>query len=301
MFSFAKLDAQLYSSGNSTITGNKVGVANNNPSAALEVSTNTINPNTAPTGVGYSMFNNPFKVQWKERVLVSGELSYYTNQEKTAFIVKNSGKVGVHTDNPEEDFHVKSNMKVGTNNWTAIKLDGKDNNDWLLNAHNDGERFYIRGQYNNAYPYRLTIMRSTGYVGINTYTPQAQLDVNGNVIISGDITIKGNYTASAGNNEIKLNANTGQIRAREVKVDLVQIPDYVFAADYNLMPLEEVKTFIEENQHLPNVKSEKEFKEEGSISLNKMNMKLLEKVEELTLYILQQEERIKALENGGVK
>lgn len=79
----------------------------------------------------------------------------------------------------------------------------------------------------------------------------------------------------------------GDIHAEEVKVDLsVPGPDYVFKEDYNLKSLEEVQTYIKTNGHLPNVPSAKEMEENG-IQLGEMNMKLLEKIEELTLYIIE--------------
>ena len=60
--------------------------------------------------------------------------------------------------------------------------------------------------------------------------------------------------------------------------------------------LSEVKTFISENKHLPDIKSAEEMQENG-IGINELQIQLLQKIEELTLYILQQDERIKALEN----
>ncbi|NNC99233.1 MAG: hypothetical protein HKN85_03535 [Gammaproteobacteria bacterium] len=71
-------------------------------------------------------------------------------------------------------------------------------------------------------------------------------------------------------------------------------PDYVFADDYELMPLESLADFIEQENHLPNVPSAEELT--GPISINKLQMSLLEKIEELTLYTLQQQERIERLE-----
>ncbi|PIQ35351.1 MAG: hypothetical protein COW63_00945 [Bacteroidetes bacterium CG18_big_fil_WC_8_21_14_2_50_41_14] len=64
--------------------------------------------------------------------------------------------------------------------------------------------------------------------------------------------------------------------------------DYVFKPDYNLMPLNELSLFIKKNQHLPNVPSEKEVMVNG-YGLAEMNEILLKKVEELTLYILEQQ------------
>lgn len=71
-------------------------------------------------------------------------------------------------------------------------------------------------------------------------------------------------------------------------------PDYVFEKDYKLMPLNDVKTFIEDNGHLPNVPSAEEMIANG-INLTDMHVKLMEKVEELTLYSLQQHEDINSL------
>lgn len=71
--------------------------------------------------------------------------------------------------------------------------------------------------------------------------------------------------------------------------------DYVFGQDYGLMPLNEVEDFVKDNNHLPNVPSAAEMVEKG-LDVAKMDAKLLEKIEELTLYIIQQNKRIEALE-----
>ncbi|MEL6987115.1 MAG: hypothetical protein AAGK97_04725 [Bacteroidota bacterium] len=98
----------------------------------------------------------------------------------------------------------------------------------------------------------------------------------------------------------------GNILAEEVHVQLSDYwPDYVFQDDYNLMPLVDLESFIELNKHLPNIPSAIEMEENGQINLNQINLKLLEKVEELTLYIIQLNklnhqlnERVANLENG---
>ena len=88
----------------------------------------------------------------------------------------------------------------------------------------------------------------------------------------------------------------GKIIAEEVLVELQTAwPDYVFNPDYKLLSISEVNSFIKENNHLPGVPSQTEILEEG-IKLGEMNGILLKKIEELTLYIIQQEERIKKLE-----
>jgi len=88
--------------------------------------------------------------------------------------------------------------------------------------------------------------------------------------------------------------NHGLLRSREIIIDALTWPDYVFRPEYDLMPLEEVEEYIEENGHLPNVPSEEEVLENGQ-SLGKMNEILLEKIEELTLYMIEQQKQIEEL------
>jgi hypothetical protein len=92
-----------------------------------------------------------------------------------------------------------------------------------------------------------------------------------------------------------LNVN-GKIKAEELAV-VVDVPaDYVFAPSYNLMPLSEVSKFVHINSHLPNVPSAEEIKREGW-QVGEMNNKLLEKVEELTLYLIELENKVKELQS----
>ena len=64
--------------------------------------------------------------------------------------------------------------------------------------------------------------------------------------------------------------------------------------DYQLRPLSEVKAFITKNKHLPEIKSAQEMQENG-VSINELQTQLLQKIEELTLYLIQQEETIQEL------
>jgi len=104
----------------------------------------------------------------------------------------------------------------------------------------------------------------SGKVGIGTTTPTEKLSVNGN------------------------------IRAREVKVEAANWPDYVFEESYQPISLPTLKTFVKEHKHLPGIPSAKEVKEEG-LSLGKMNRKLLEKIEELTLHVIRQQEELNSM------
>jgi hypothetical protein len=85
----------------------------------------------------------------------------------------------------------------------------------------------------------------------------------------------------------------GIVRATEIKVE-AQTADFVFESDYQLRPLEEVETFIQENKHLPDVPSAAQMDANG-VNLAEMNKLLLMKVEELTLYVIQQQKQIDQL------
>ncbi len=89
----------------------------------------------------------------------------------------------------------------------------------------------------------------------------------------------------------------GKIHANELIVKVNDpVPDYVFDDTYNLRTLKEVERYISENNHLPEIPSAGEIQRDN-IDIAKMNMLLLKKVEELTLYLIQNEKRIKELEN----
>ena len=87
--------------------------------------------------------------------------------------------------------------------------------------------------------------------------------------------------------------------AREIKVTKVSnFPDYVFQEGYDLMPLSEVKEFVNEHHHLPNVPSEKEVLAEGQ-DLAKIQRATLENLEELYLHVFELEEELKRLKAKG--
>lgn len=90
-------------------------------------------------------------------------------------------------------------------------------------------------------------------------------------------------------------SNDGILRAREIIVDAINWPDYVFASNYNLMTLDSLEQYILLNKHLPNVKPASQVEAEG-MNLNETNKVLMEKVEELTLYLFQINSQLKEQE-----
>jgi hypothetical protein len=110
--------------------------------------------------------------------------------------------------------------------------------------------------------------------------------------VDGGLTTVGNVGIGTTQPDAKLTVK-GKIHAEEVKVDLsVPGPDYVFEKNYDLKPLEEVESYINANKHLPEIPSAKTMEKEG-ISMGEMQMKLLQKVEELTLYLIEQQKQNK--------
>ena len=88
----------------------------------------------------------------------------------------------------------------------------------------------------------------------------------------------------------------GKILAQEIIVDLaVPGPDYVFADDYDLQSIDDLEKFVKENHHLPEIPPARKIEKEG-VKVSELNMMLLKRLEELTLYMIDQEKRLKKLE-----
>lgn len=121
--------------------------------------------------------------------------------------------------------------------------------------------------------------------GPNLYFKKFQIDAD--LITTGNVGIGINTPAE------KLSVN-GNIRAKEVKVETADWPDYVFEKDYKMPSLRDLELYISVNKHLPDLPAAKEIEATG-IELGEMNRKLLQKIEELTLYVIEQGKEISEL------
>ncbi len=190
-----------------------------------------------------------------------------TDTNMNMFIADN-GKVGIGTANPQTKLNVTGAIQAGLN--TDSYFSQLDPNGLIFNR--AGTSYIDFKDDANSLSFRqgssysvVMHLASSGNVGIGTTTPDAKLAVN------------------------------GTIHTKEVKVDLTGWPDYVFAKEYDLLSVEEVADFIKKNGHLPKMPSAATVEKDG-VLLGDMNKKLLEKIEELTLYTIEQEKKIKALE-----
>lgn len=156
--------------------------------------------------------------------------------------------------------------------------------------------FVIRDVSMNQIP--LAIAPTTGYVGIGTTTPGANLDVNGTTY-SRKLFVgahDANTITNMGvNNLLAVNGTAVFVRAK-VALYGSAWPDYVFAPTYQMPTLDSLEKFIETNSHLPEIPTAEDVKKNG-IDLGENQAVLLKKVEELTLFIINQNKQTEELKN----
>ena len=135
-------------------------------------------------------------------------------------------------------------------------------------------------------------------MGVGTSTPNGMLHLF-NPNLSGNDKV---IIVEGGNGVVfEVRAN-GHLYAREVQVRLGTFPDYVFEDGYSLMPLDSVEAYIDQNKHLPNIPSASSVLNNG-IGVGELQVKMMEKIEELYLYGIEQHRQNKTLmeENQALK
>ncbi|MFC5284242.1 hypothetical protein [Pedobacter alpinus] len=219
---------------------------------------------TAHYGIGWYN-DNEFTGAAMGYLSAYGGLKFFTaGQPKMMLDVY--GRLGIGTNSPTGKVEIKgpfdgnSQLIINTTSSNA-ELRFSDNNVikgfvWY-DKFSDGMAFG-RGSTSNS-----IWVNTSGNVGIGSLNPGYKLDV------------------------------IGTIRSREVKVDM-NGADFVFEKDYGLMPLSDLEKYITTNKHLPQIATAKEMETNG-VELGNLNSKLLQKVEELTLYIIQMNKEIDKL------
>jgi hypothetical protein len=204
--------------------------------------------------------------------------------------VTSTGDVGIGTSTPAERLDVRSSAsgrsvaRIQSSSATGLPgIEYFDNNN-LVHLYFGLDNANANTRLNSVNNYPIVILTegtermrvtSTGSVGIGTSTPASLLHVSG-----GDIRVSGGSFIDDGTT--------------------LNVPDFVFEPDYRLMPLDDLREFVSREKHLPNVPSAGDVKKDG-LNLSQVQMRLLEKVEELTLYTLKQDEQVKALQSENAK
>ena len=278
-----------------------VGIGTVDPQAKLQVLNGNILVGKSDHGGGEINFGNPNHGIKRE----GNEVSLFTaggsesgisfaqktwtgdsyNGWKVNMKITDVGNVGIGTVDPQAKLQVlNGNILVGKSDHGGgeinfgnpnhgIKREGNEVSLFTAGGSESGISFVQKTWTGDSYNGWKVNMKITdnGNVGIGTTTPDMKLTVK------------------------------GSIHAEEVKIDLsVPAPDYVFAKDYNLKSIAEVEKYILKNSHLPEIPSAKEFAENG-VLLAEMNMSLLKKIEELTLYTIQQQKEIEELKSMMAK
>lgn len=220
------------------------------------------------------------------------------------------GKVGIGVTNPSAQLDILDEQVLGPNANDArllARISGKTSNtlmnnvwlrrdsngsNWLTTRLHDG--ISVDASYLNPGTDTKTWWERDPYHNIQSWGSSNQIYMT---LKSGKLGIG---TEDTGTHKL---AVEGTIGAREIKVEASGWSDFVFENDYELPTLEEVESFITENKHLPEIPSEAEVAENG-INLGEMDAKLLQKIEELTLYVIElnkqnqaQQMRIELLES----
>ena len=202
-----------------------------------------------------------------------------TRGKTSALFLSNNNNVGIGTTNPQAKLDIDGSFKSANADITGSLMAGSATINGALTA-NTAE---ITGAAN-----------VTGALTANSAT------INGAANVTGALTA--NSAKITGLIEAPSAAIKGKIKAQEIEVtsNVRDWPDYVFENDYPLMNLQEVEQYIKENKHLPAVPSAAEVEVNG-VNLGEMNAILIQKVEELTLYILDLQKQINELKEtkGG--
>ncbi|WP_421876495.1 hypothetical protein [Marinoscillum sp.] len=250
----------------------------------------------------------------------SSNLQLRTNGTTRVFVDNSTGNVGIGTTDPDEKLEVNGNILLPGYRKLTQKSGSYYYSELLTTGHGQGAGWMINAKYDESGdpPSNVTYAVNPG----NYNTGAGYLDFDGNgkrwtfytaptstgvgqsvafraIAIFDDSHVS--LSASGNAHDFFLNSSAnlglgtstpseklevnGTIRSKEVKVEASPWPDYVFAEDYDLMSLAEISHYIADNKHLPGMPSAEEVAKEG-VALGKMNAKLLEKVEELTLHVI---------------
>ncbi|WP_286756489.1 hypothetical protein [Roseivirga sp. UBA838] len=282
------------SSGLTILGDGKVGIDINTPSEKLHVNGNInatgMNRRIYLGGQGGSTFGMAYDSNFPHYGIFYTEgspdwvsISPNGNSTNGVLNVKGDGKVGIGTQSPTNTLHIEGDLLL----------------DVFGNSGHERGIFFREG-FSNVNKYNVSILAYdhnnggvspdglsiNGFDGVSFSTGSDTRNERMRVAQNGNVGIG----TTSPNEKLEVN---GTIRSKKVKVEASPWPDYVFSPNFKLRTLDEVEQFIEQNQHLPEVPSAKEIEANGQ-DLGDIQAVLLKKIEELTLYTIEQEKRLQA-------
>lgn len=302
----------VWSTSGSNIFNNntgKVGIGTNAPIYKLDIKSSVVESNTNtnllnlsgknPAQIISDEFNNAhgylkawtysFNPGYKSGLEIGappGKSLFFSTNFGPTMVIDDNNNVGIG--GPATDFKlaINNNVVQGNTNTHVLSLKGRNPVLSFFNEDNTNYGYIKMWNYAPYAPFSngLVIGANPGYpifFSTNNYGATMTIADNGNVGIG---TVNPTY---------KLSVN-GNVRSKEVVVESGWA-DYVFDERYNLRSLGEVEAFIKANKHLPNIPSAKEIEKNG-LSLGETQKKMMEKIEELTLYVIELKKQLTDLQ-----
>ena len=206
-----------------------------------------------------------------------------------------TGNVGIGTDNPQHKLDVNGDVYLHTDS-----IEHGANGDWKRSHLFWEGHSLVLGTPRGVYSHNSVDLVPGGYNGDTLFSRLRMYSATANGVQEEKIHLhttgnswfmnKGNVGIGTDNPEYKLDVN-GTIHANEVLINVNNGADFVFDEEYDLHPLSNVKIFIENNKHLPGIPSAEDMQQNG-VNVKELVILMLQKIEELTLYTINQEETI---------
>ncbi len=283
-------------------TGN-IGIGVTAPTAALQIGTTgavpffiqrtlnqlngmkiffTSNPATGiVVGAGSTIFQNTSTVS---------DMLFMPTPTNFGMVIKPNGFVGIGTTSPSALLHLSQTSGIST-----IRLgDNVANGAGVVEMHGDANQrnWVMGGNLHVADALEFTPSTTGGVSGTTFNTPVMTINANGKVLI-GNAGLTG-FMGTPGTYLLYVQQGILTEKVKVAVATSANWADYVFAKDYKLKTIEELELFVQANNHLPNIPTAEEVVKQG-IDMATMDAKLLEKIEELSLYVIELNKQIELL------
>lgn len=250
---------------------------------AQDISFNKLYGNSDPNN--YYLGHYPVSGSDGLNIKWHGGIKLTTGEVFGALQILGNGNVGIGTESPVQKLDVNGNLLLRNNSnyggagsfihftsFTDSSNGPKIRSSLEYASGQESRSSLILSSYYNEYKDELTLIN--GNVGVRNLNPQFNLDVTGTGAFSGNVKIG------------------AKLEAKEIKVTTTPTADFVFEEDYKLPKLEDVETHIKAKKHLPEIASAKDMNRNG-VNIGEFQIQLLKKIEELTLYSIEQNKQLK--------